>query len=263
MEFVERLNKLLLEHEVTAYTLAKDADFSESLVTKWKKDPNTRPSTEVAIKIADYFNISLDWLLRGISEENKGVNSTLNDLEQHEAQLLEYFRRLPDDEKYMTIGNIQGKVEVYSALANHSTALKEEYAEESYIYMKVFANPAAAGIGGYFSDHLDYEEIRVKTSEVHPRADFGIRIDGDSMQPDILDKSIVWVKEQRQIENGQVGIFMLEEEAYCKKLKIDYNNKGERTVQLVSTNPKYKPIKIDEHSGLVTVGLVLPKLKTH
>ena len=94
------------------------------------------------------------------------------------------------------------------------------------------------------------------TSLVHHKTSIGIRISGDSMEPDIPNGSIVWVQERQQIENGQVGIFIRDGESYCKKLHLDYEK---RIIRLLSNNPDYEPIELEmeESPDLRTVGLVL------
>ena len=63
---------------------------------------------------------------------------------------------------------------------------------------------------------------------------------------------IVWVRQQQGLNNGEVGIFLYQGSAYCKKLKLD----GGR-LRLVSINPAYEPIEIDRHSELRVFGKVV------
>jgi len=126
--------------------------------------------------------------------------------------------------------------------------------DEKYIDMVVYDEPAAAGLGNYLDSHSDSEMLTIKTTEVPSKADFGIRITGDSMEPEIADGSIVWVQPLPRIENGQIGIFILDGAAYCKKLHIDYDK---QKISLLSLNNKYGPIEIDKNNSLRTVGRVL------
>ena len=114
--------------------------------------------------------------------------------------------------------------------------------------VSVSLQPAAAGHGN-FIDSTDWEVVQ---AEAPGYADFGIKISGDSMEPLIHNGDVVWVKKQEIIENGEIGIFMLNENAYCKKLQ----KKGGETF-LVSLNKKYAPIKIREGDSVVVYGKVL------
>jgi phage repressor protein C with HTH and peptisase S24 domain len=121
------------------------------------------------------------------------------------------------------------------------------------IEMKVYLESAAAGFGNYLSEST-FDLIPFPENEVPPRADFGVRISGDSMEPTIPNNSIAWIEATPQIENGQIGIFVLNNEAFCKELSIDQENK---TAYLISHNGKYKTIEIKLQDNCRTIGRVL------
>ena len=50
-----------------------------------------------------------------------------------------------------------------------------------------------------------------------PDADFGVCVSGDSMEPLYLNGQIIWVHQQETLEDGEIGIFFLDGEAYVKK----------------------------------------------
>lgn len=60
--FYERLEILLTKSGISSYKMAKDLGFSTSKVSAWKKN-GSFPAAEALIKIADYFNVSLDYLV--------------------------------------------------------------------------------------------------------------------------------------------------------------------------------------------------------
>ena len=102
---------------------------------------------------------------------------------------------------------------------------------------KVFTEPASAGTG-LFLDSDQYEEFEVG-DDVPAASDFGIRVSGVSMEPIYVNKQIVWVHQQDQLENGNIGIFYLNGNAYIKKYQKNKDN-----VQLISLNKKYAPIPV-------------------
>lgn len=85
--------------------------------------------------------------------------------------------------------------------------------------IKIFDVPASAGTGSFLNSE-DYTEIEVG-EEVPATADFGIRISGDSMEPQFINEQIVWVQQQETLMNGEIGIFFLNGDAYCKKIQND------------------------------------------
>ncbi len=67
---------------------------------------------------------------------------------------------------------------------------------------------------------------------------FALRINGDSMEPKMSIGDIVIVKQQSDINSGEIGIVMVgNEDATCKKIK-----KRPDGIMLISTNPKYEPM---------------------
>lgn len=60
--------KLLKESGVTAYRVAKETGVSQSTLTDWKNGRST-PKVDKLTKIADYFGVSLDYLLTGKEDE--------------------------------------------------------------------------------------------------------------------------------------------------------------------------------------------------
>jgi len=54
--------KLLQIRSISAYKLSADTGISQGLISNWKKGTKT-PAAENLIVIADYFDISVDYLL--------------------------------------------------------------------------------------------------------------------------------------------------------------------------------------------------------
>lgn len=109
---------------------------------------------------------------------------------------------------------------------------------------------SSAGTGEFLDDE-NFEYIEVG-SEVPDDADFGLALNGDSMEPRYHDNDAVWVKQTNTLGNGDIGIFYLDGMTYCKKLE-----ETEHGVFLVSLNPKYEPIPVTENSTFRIFGKVL------
>lgn len=104
---------------------------------------------------------------------------------------------------------------------------------------------------GQFLDSDNYDVIEVG-EEVPESASFGVRISGDSMQPRFIDGQIVWVKNQQTLQNGEIGIFLYNGDAYCKKFSSNENG-----ISLISLNKTYKPIHVSETDELRVFGKVV------
>ena len=116
--------------------------------------------------------------------------------------------------------------------------------------LNLYDMPVSAGTGE-FLDSDSYEKVEVGP-EVPETADFGVRISGDSMMPRYLDQQIVWIQKTDELNDGEIGIFFYNGNAFCKKFQN--NTKG---TYLISLNEKYSPIEIAEDSAFKIFGRVV------
>lgn len=65
-DFGSRLRKLRRDAEMSQAELAEQLGVVPSAVGKYERLADSYPSVEILLKIADYFNVSTDYLLRGI-----------------------------------------------------------------------------------------------------------------------------------------------------------------------------------------------------
>lgn len=116
--------------------------------------------------------------------------------------------------------------------------------------IKLFNIPVSAG-SGEFLDSDAYELIDIG-NDVPETADFALRISGNSMEPQYHDGQIVWVHQQDVLNDGEIGIFGYDNNAYCKKLSLTTAG-----TKLISLNSNYAPIEISKNEVLHVFGRVL------
>ena len=75
--FGERLRRLRKERDITRGQLAEVIGVVPSAVGKYERIPQSYPSVEALMKIADYFDVSIDYLLRGV-QAAPSVENNLN-----------------------------------------------------------------------------------------------------------------------------------------------------------------------------------------
>ena len=66
----EIFEELLKLHGITAYKVAKETGISTSTMTEWKKGKYV-PKADKLQKIADYFDVSLEYLMTGKTNKQK------------------------------------------------------------------------------------------------------------------------------------------------------------------------------------------------
>ncbi len=107
--------------------------------------------------------------------------------------------------------------------------------------LPLFSIGASAGTG-QFLDSSDYEMVEVP-DDVPISATFGLHVSGDSMEPTLEDGQLIWVHQQPYLEDGDIGIFYIDGNAYVKEYR-----QTEEGVLLISHNEKYKPIRVSADS---------------
>ena len=60
--FADIFSDLLQTRDVSSYRLTKDTGLDNGLISKWKNNKSL-PSADMLIKLADYFDVSVDYLL--------------------------------------------------------------------------------------------------------------------------------------------------------------------------------------------------------
>ncbi|QOV19069.1 helix-turn-helix transcriptional regulator [Blautia liquoris] len=74
----EIFEKLLKEKGITAYRFCKDTGVSSSTISTWKKK-DSKCGTELAEIIADYFGVTIDYVLTGKETDKKELVLTPKD----------------------------------------------------------------------------------------------------------------------------------------------------------------------------------------
>lgn len=230
MKLPQVLNSLMAETNVSAYKISKETGISDRLIGYWKKGEKM-PSAENLLTIANYFGISVDYLLTG---EDK-----IKPIADDELELLKYYKELPDREQQRLIGRASALAEVY----------KEQVEEPKppIISISCSQNRVSAGIGEELYDYEQWDTVDVIETPVSRKADFMLIVDGESMSPKFHDGDHVLVRQQPAVELGQIGIFYVDGKGYIKKYDGDY---------LISLNPDYDDIYI-VNKELRCFGLVL------
>lgn len=116
--------------------------------------------------------------------------------------------------------------------------------------LPLYSLAVSAGTG-QFLDSEDYDMTEVGP-EVPEGANFGVRVAGDSMEPQFHDGQTVWVSQQHSLMTGEIGIFLYDGCAYLKQLVA-----GDGYLALHSLNPEYPDIRISPTLPLRVLGKVL------
>ena len=160
----------------------------------------------------------------------------------------------------------QKMIKKYRALDEHGKkivdfALNEEYdrsteqdegelIQTNCIVLTMYEDAVSAGTGEYLNDGRCVE-VTVDETPLTERADFILRVSGDSMEPTYYDGDKVLVQNAVELNVGEIGIFVLNGQGYIK----EYRPEG-----LLSHNKKYGIIKVGENDRCEVVGRVIGKV---
>lgn len=135
----EVFEQLLQKHGVTSYKVAKEAGVTQTALSNWKSGRST-PTTKTLQKIADYFGVTIDYLMTGKDEsEKKETTLTRRDerdiekiLDQTREQLLSQEGLMFDGQPATpeAIDSILSAMQVGMELAKKKN--KEKYTPKKY-----------------------------------------------------------------------------------------------------------------------------------
>ena len=110
---------------------------------------------------------------------------------------------------------------------------------------------AACAGDGFFNN----ESIRTDYELDSPfrDADYAVRISGNSMEPTIQDQSIVFVKATTELKDGDIGIFVVNNDVMCKR----YRENGQEKWLEPENQSEYSDIHFNEDTSCITQGIVL------
>lgn len=210
----------LTQPRVSELLAAEGIDIKPAGISKWEKDMTMPNAAQFLALCAIYGVTDVMATFTGASGSLAGLNAE--------------GRRLVSD--YIRV-----------LLASGLYSEREE--EPAARILPLYTLAASAGTG-QFLDGDDFEPV--DASSAPPEADFAVRIAGDSMEPEIADGAVVYVRSREVLESGALGIFIYRGEAYCKRLAQSKNG-----AQLVSVNPSYAPIDIREGEQFRVCGEVV------
>lgn len=117
--------------------------------------------------------------------------------------------------------------------------------------LPVFEIDKASRANGGLLDSTEFELIEVG-NEVPITANFGVRISGDSMEPDYHNGDIVWIQRQKELKHGNVGVFEYEGKYYFKRLRDRVGG-----TRLQSLDANYPDVIVANPENMATLGIAV------
>ena len=202
------------------------------------KKGDRKANQDMLFELCDIFGVSIDDFFPSQNESTQTstaspIQSIYDQLEPpRQGKVLTYAERQLDEQKN----------EEETKINEVSEKVVQLYGYDYYDHA------ASAGTGQYLND------VRVERIElpVDVDADFVIPIKGDSMEPDYHDGDMVFIQTSVDLNDGVIGVFNYNGEAYIKQLVIDTEQS-----YLHSLNPAYKDMPITPETDFRIIGEVV------
>ncbi|BAS46686.1 phage repressor [Staphylococcus schleiferi] len=202
---------------------------------------NIKPST-----LSDYLNLRSNpshGVIQRIADVFGVGKSDIDTTYKDENSITSIYDKLtpPRQKRVLDFANEQLNEQNNKVLhINSHNVISEEVAVYGY---------ASAGTGETLIDGV---EFTTQYNGNIPNHDFALQVNGDSMEPLFEDKEIIFIDKTKQINSGQIGIFVIDGEAYLKKVFIN-----EEGIRLVSLNSKYPDLHFDSSHDIKVAGKVI------
>jgi len=216
---LNRIKYLCKQNGISVSKLEEETGISKNGIGRWE---NNIPSVDKVARVAEYFGVSLDWLVLG-----KDVL-----LSPETAELAQKWRKLDAFGKGIVMTVLDGEVDRCETI----NQLSEQKVNTFPILRSV--QPASAGTGIEIGI-ADMEIVMVPETEETKRANFIVRVSGDSMLPIYQDGDQLLIEHADEINVGEIGIFVVDGKGYVKQRGIS---------ELISLNKDYKNIPISANT---------------
>ena len=197
----------------TRYDICKDLNFPYTTFTEWYKG-NIYPRIDKIEMLANYFGIKKSDLI----EERKKENTKIEDPNQY---VLDLYNSLTPENQMNTVSYMRALKLVNKPNKPRVQILGQTAAGKPIEYGDSYAQ--------------DIDDI----SNIPDNADYALVVNGDSMEPDIKNGQLIYVKECSDVENGAIAIVEVDGAVTCKKVY-----KWKDHIELHSLNTTYQPIII-------------------
>lgn len=252
MKLGELLKSYRTEHKLSMDAFCELSDLTKGYISMLEKNEHPKskkpivPSYDTIEKIAKGMQISTEDLIDMLDDDQEiQINATPSLLSKSPIQSIYDKLEPPGQRKVITYAEKLRDEQEKRRKAKINEVSEKVVQLYGYDY---YDHAASAGTGQYLND------VRVERIElpVDVDADFVIPIKGDSMEPDYQDGDLIFIQTSVDLNNGVIGVFNYNGEAYIKQLVID-----EDQAYLHSLNPEYKDMPITPETDFRIIGEVV------
>ncbi len=265
--YLDRIKKLKSEQKITNDRLSELTGIPLGTLSKILAGMSDSPKLSSLVAICGALGCSVEYIVSGTPENHN--NYTLS---AEEIVFIERYRQLDRFARSMVDTVLEKEIERLESVATEPQAPVEAPAKQGKILhvehllnryagepkartgkrkIELYTLPVSAGVGSYL-DEERAETIQIPYNDKTAEADYALRISGNSMEPKYQSGDVLLVQETETVEHGELGIFLLDGEAFFKVYGGD---------RLISLNPAYGPILLKDFHNIQCKGRVVGRLK--
>ena len=239
-----RIKEARIQKGFTQEYLAKKIGVTKSAIANYENEIST-PKIELLYKLFDVLQCDANYLYQ----------DEMNSLADKDENMILSLKEKTHIKKYRTLDE-HGKKAVDCILNVEYERVESTRTPvipiSNIIALSEFEQPVSAGKGVYLGDGSQTITREVPNTEETGKADFILRVSGDSMEPKYSDGDRLLIKRQHDVGIGEIGIFILNNEGFVKKKERD---------RLVSLNPAYEDILFHDEDSIECKGKVIGKIQ--
>lgn len=234
--FKDRLKQIMSERKISQSELSRRTGIGRNSISDYLNGKYEAKQDKV-FELAKALNVNEAWLMGFDISKNRKIEN--NDITSIYSKLTP--PRQSNVLKYAT-NQLEEQNNDSDNLVDFNSYIQEKSEVDIY-------GCASAGIGErLYNEPISKEFVRGYV----PAHDIALKVNGDSMEPLFKNGQIIFIEKSHTIKDGQIGVFIINGDAYVKKVYVEDNR-----LMLVSLNKKYKDLYFYDNESVRLVGKVI------
>lgn len=234
--FKDRLKQVMSERKISQSELSRRTGIGRNSISDYLNGKYEAKQDKV-FELAKALNVNEAWLMGFDISKNRKIEN--NDITSIYSKLTP--PRQSNVLKYAT-NQLEEQNNDSDNLVDFNSYIQEKSEVDIY-------GCASAGIGErLYNEPISKEFVRGYV----PAHDIALKVNGDSMEPLFKNGQIIFIEKSHTIKDGQIGVFIINGDAYVKKVYVEDNR-----LTLVSLNKKYKDLYFYDNESVRLVGKVI------
>ncbi|MDG5230269.1 LexA family transcriptional regulator [Staphylococcus aureus] len=234
--FKDRLKQIMSERKISQSELSRRTGIGRNSISDYLNGKYEAKQDKV-FELAKALNVNEAWLMGfDISKNRKIENNDITSI----------YNKLTPPRQKNVLNYANEQLEEQNSKGDNVVDINSYKQEKTPVNIN---GCVSAGVGERLHDETLFTEMVKGPIPTH---DLALKVNGDSMEPMFKDGEIIFVEKTHNIKNGQIGIFIIEEEAYVKKVFVEDDR-----LTLVSLNKEYDDLHFYRNESVRLIGKVI------